>query len=252
MRNGAEEFLQKADELIDSKYIFADTRIAGVLKAIAASPDMMKLMESCLKGFDFEETFTKSFVASEDAPNRAEYVLPRGTKEMIALVFSVLLKIDAGEIDLGTFMKTFFYGDGSLFGSYALFTGTFVKPFRNAVKLIFDGLQEGNGERETQKNPGFMKARRLPEEAAVDEEVLAVVKRLVEKDENTLLSAGLEENRLTYALSVLRGFYAALEESEKDRIRTAFSGYMFMSEGLKNPNMNAVKIAKILKEGKLI
>ncbi|PWM70399.1 MAG: hypothetical protein DBX59_11135 [Bacillota bacterium] len=251
MQSGVEEFLRRADELIDSKYIFADARLAGTLKAIAASPDMMQLIGSCLKDFDFEDTFTRSFVASEDTPNRAEYLPPKATKEMIALVFSVLLKIDSGEIDLGAFMKTFFYGDGSLFGSYALFTGSFVKPFRNAVKLIFDGLQENAAENAPFK-AGFMKARKLPEDAAVDEDVLSVVKRLVEKDENTLLAAGLEESRLTYALSVLRGFYSALEESDRSRIKTAFSGYMFMSEGLKNPAMNAVKIAKILKEGKLV
>lgn len=254
MNGGAEEFLEKADELIQSKYIFADAKLAGMLKAVALSPAMMQLMGSCLKDFDFEETFTKSFVASEDNPMRAEYVAPTVTKEMIALVFSVLVKIDAGEIDLGTFMQTFFYADGSLFNSYAAFTGRFVKPFRNAVKLIFDGLKEESAPKAdlfSGKGP-FMKARKLPEDSAVDEQVLSVVKRLVEKDENTLISAGLEQDRLTHALSVLGGFSAALEDSDKERIKTAFAGYMFMCENLKKPELNAVKIAKILKEGKLV
>ena len=251
MQSDAEVFLQRADELIESKYIFADARLAAMLKAVAVSPEMMRLFGSCLKGFDFEETFTKSFIASEDTPNRAEYHPPKAIKEMIALVFSVLLKIDAGEIELGTFLNTFFYGDGSLFGSYSLFTGSFVKPFRNAVKLIFDGLKEEAEERPFSLG-GVMRARRLSADDAVDEDVLSVVKKLVEKDENTLLSSGLDEKRLAHALSVLRGFAAALEESDRSRIKTAFSGYMFMSEGLKNPAMNAVRIAKILKEGKLI
>lgn len=249
--NGAEEFIEKTDELIESKYIFADARLAGMLKAAVLSPSVLQLMGSCLKGFDFEKTFTESFSVSENDPQSAEYHAPPVTKDMLALVFTVLVKIDAGEIDLGAFMKTFFYGDGSVFGSYAAFTGQFVKPFRNAVKLIFDGLKESPSDGQFFPK-GAMKARTLPAESAVDEEVLSVVRKLAEKDKSALLSSGMEESKLAYALEVLGGFLSALEESDKERIKTAFAGYMFMCENLKKPDLNAVKIAKILKEGKLI
>lgn len=255
------EFLEKTDELIGSKYIFADAKLAGLLKTIAASPAVVSLMESCLKDFDFEKVFTESFVGSEDNSLISEYHAPASAKEMIALVFTVLIKIDSGEIDLGLFMKTFFYGDGSLFNSYAAFTEEFVKPFRNAVKLIFDGLEESRVHEGVpraaaivQSTPSLavMRKRKLPEDDAVDEQAISFVRKLLKNDESALMASGETEERLTLALGVTSGFLAALDESDRVRIQTAFAGYKFMCEALENVPLHVEKIEKILKERKML
>ncbi len=254
-------FLEKADELIYSKYIFADAKLAGLLKTVALLPSVLKLMESCLKDFDFEKVFTESFVGSEDNSLISEYRAPTSTRDMIALVFTVLIKIDSGEIDLGLFMKSFFYGDGSLFNSYTAFIEEFVKPFRNAVKLIFEGLEEGRLGKNTetpaparQIRQGFavMRKRKLPQSDAVDERAIDLARRLLRNDESALMASGESEERLALALGVTSGFLAALDESDRPRIQAAFAGYKFMCEGMEGVALNAEKIEKILKGGGLI
>lgn len=254
-------FLEKADELIESKYIFADAKLAGLLKTVAVSPAIVSLLESCLKDFDFEKVFTESFVGSEDNSLISEYHAPASAKDMIALVFTVLIKIDSGEIDLGLFMKTFFYGDGSLFNSYAAFTEQFVKPFRNAVKLIFDGLEESRFTERMPRMPSVaqsmpslavMRKRKLPEDDAVDEQAISFVRKLLKNDESALMASGEKEERLALALGVTSGFLSALDESDRLRIQTAFAGYKFMCEALPNVPLHAEKIEKILKERKML
>ena len=45
-------FLEKANELIESKYILADIKIVGLLKAIASSDTLMAIFKNCLTDFD--------------------------------------------------------------------------------------------------------------------------------------------------------------------------------------------------------
>ena len=43
-----ELFLSRADEFIESQYILADVKIAGLLKAIAGSETLLALFKNCL------------------------------------------------------------------------------------------------------------------------------------------------------------------------------------------------------------
>ena len=52
-------FLERADELISSKYILADIKIVNILKAIAGSETLIALFKSCLANFDYEDAKKK-------------------------------------------------------------------------------------------------------------------------------------------------------------------------------------------------
>ena len=106
-------FVEKADELINSKYILADIKIAGLLKSIALSDTLLALFKNCLTDFDFEKAKEKYLVKSPYlSSEKGEFVLPPNSRELLAFIFCVLVDIDAKRIVMGEFIsKYFFYYD---------------------------------------------------------------------------------------------------------------------------------------------
>ena len=136
-------FLEKADELIGCKYILADTKIVALLKAIACSQTILAVLQCSLNDFDFNTAMDKYLVRSQDDSAHGEYIVPSSSGDIIALGFSVLMAIDSKEIDFGVLLKEYFYADGSVFASYALFIEQVIKPFKNTVKTIVEGVISG-------------------------------------------------------------------------------------------------------------
>lgn len=248
-----ELFLEKADELIETKYIFADVKIAGLLKAVACSDVLVCMMENCLKSFDYEKVFASAFIKSDDDAH-GEYVRPEGTKEMLALVFSVLVKIDNKTLDLAALMKDYFYADGSLFNSFTMFTGEFVKPYKTAVKLLFENIMGGKIKSASGgiKHASEVTARRLPEELAVDNAAARAAAVLAEEDRAKFLSSGLPDETVADALTLLGGIASALEAGDKAAVKVAFTGYYYFAAEYKKLLLNAERLRVTLKNGKFL
>ncbi len=137
-------FLLRADEFIEGKYIVADVKIINMLKAIASSDTLLAIFKNCLDGFDFEEAKKKYLLESKvQSDNRGEFVLPTNTRELLALIFNILIKIDSKEIDFADFVTRYFFEDGSFSGGYQTFVNIMIKPFKNAVKDVMERVIEG-------------------------------------------------------------------------------------------------------------
>ena len=137
-------FLQKADELIDSKYIIADIKIVGLLKAIAASDTLVAIFKNCMTGFDYTAAQKKYLVKSKYlAEDKGEFVLPSSSRELLAFTFSILVDIDAKRIDFARFLNKYFYEDGSCSAGYTAFLNSMIKPFKNSVKMLMESVIEG-------------------------------------------------------------------------------------------------------------
>jgi len=246
-------FLEKADELIETKYIFADVKIAGLLKAVACSDVIVCMMENCLKNFDYDAVFATSFIKSDDDAH-GEYRRPDGTQELLALVFSVLVKIDNKTLELSALMKEYFYADGSLFNSFTLFTGEFVKPYKSAVKLLFENIMGGKLKSTSRgvKRTGEVKARRLPDELAVDNAAARAAETLAEEDRAKFLSSGLPDETVADALTLLGGLESALEAGDKAAVKVAFTGYYYFAAEFKKLMLNDERLRVTLKNGKFL
>ena len=137
-------FLLRADEFIEGKYILADVKIINLLKAIASSDTLLAIFKNCLDGFDFEEAKKRYLIDSKlQSENRGEFILPTNTRELLALIFNLLVKFDSKAIDLADFLSRYFFEDGSYSGSYESFVNAVIKPFRNAVYRIMQNVIEG-------------------------------------------------------------------------------------------------------------
>ena len=137
-------FIERADELIDSKYILADIKLAAMLKAIASSDTLIAIFKNCLTDFDYNEAQKKYLVKSPYlSTEKGEFILPSTSRELLAFIFNVLVDIDAKRIDLNAFIGKYFYVDGSFSSGYDAFITAMIKPFKNSVKMLMESVIDG-------------------------------------------------------------------------------------------------------------
>ena len=234
-------FLGKADELIDSKYIIADIKIVGLLKAIAASDTLIAIFKNCLTGFDYPAAQKKYLVKNKYlATDKGEFVLPSSSRELLAFVFSILVDIDAKRIDFAQFINRYFYEDGSFSAGYTAFLNSMIKPFRNSVKMIMESVIDGKLQDPVEAFTEEEKRRNMLERAAQEEKkkekelsekaygesVKAILKILLDdktKIKNSRLSEDIKEE-LTLIVDM---FANALNAADKDGIIYSFLAYKY-------------------------
>lgn len=131
-------FLEKCDEVMQSKFIIADTKISDLLKSIATSDLLYAFFRELTKNFDYPAACEKYMnYRPEGTSNKRKLLFPEDVGERLAFVFCLLIDFDSGRIDLGAFLQEYFYEDGSVYGSFYAFTNQVIKPFRNAVRTMF-------------------------------------------------------------------------------------------------------------------
>ena len=69
-------------------------------------------------------------------------LFPEDPAERLAFVFCLLMEFDNKTLDLGKFLQEYFYEDGSFYESFYAFCNQVIKPFRNAVKIMFTDSPE--------------------------------------------------------------------------------------------------------------
>lgn len=243
-REELDVFLEKADELIDGKYILADVKIAGVLRAIAASDTLMALFKNCLTDFDINEAKKKYLVKSQFlSSDKGEFVLPPNSRELLAFVLCILVDIDAKNISLSEFINKYFFEDGSFSSGYEAFVTAMIKPFRNSVKVLMESVLEGKlqdplealSEEEAKK----LKQKEEEETAAKKEKDLGkksyaasvrAIKAILLEDKQKIKASKKKvvvKNDIILVIDMLAN---AIESEEKDAVEYAFVAYKFMTK----------------------
>ena len=234
-------FILKADELIDSKYIIADVKIVGLLKAIAASDTLVAIFKNCLTGFDYPSAQSKYLVKSKYlAEGKGEFVLPPSSRELLAFVFSVLADIDAKRIDFPQFINKYFYEDGSFSAGYSAFLNSMIKPFKNSVKMIMESVIDGKLQDPVEAFLEEEERKKAEEQAAAEEkrkekelsqkvygESVKAIRGILLKDKTKVRNSRLNGDIKEEYILVIDMLANALESGDKDGIRYAFVAYKF-------------------------
>ncbi len=149
-------FLHRCDEVMRSRFIIADTKIGELLKAIASSDLLYAFFRDITKDFDYVAAQKKYLDYAPYGSSRGRKLLfPEDPQEKLAFIFCLLVEFDSKKRDLSAFLQEYFYEDGSVYESFYAFTNQVIKPFRNAVKVMFrDGMPqiEKRGEKSPLKN----------------------------------------------------------------------------------------------------
>ncbi|HIY78508.1 MAG TPA: hypothetical protein H9728_05640 [Candidatus Borkfalkia excrementavium] len=146
-------FLQKCDEVMQSKFIIADTKISDLLKSIASSDLLYAFFREATKNFDYPAAQKKYMnYMPEGTAGKRKLLFPEDPEERLAFVFCLLVDFDNKRIDLSDFLSEYFYEDGSVYESFYAFCNQVIKPFKNAVKVMFRGWQAPRAESSASEN----------------------------------------------------------------------------------------------------
>ena len=256
-------FVERADDLIDSKYILADVKIVNLLKAVACSDVLLAIFKNCLSDFDFHLAKKKYLVKNAfQGGDKGEFILPPNSRELLAFIFSVLVEIDNKNIQLGEFINKYFYVDGSYSSGYSAFVNAMIKPFRNSVKLLMESVIEGSiqdpiealVEKETQKQKEL---KELEEKEKREKELLkksygasvkAVKEQLLEQ-KLKIKASKLKTEKIEEIILLIDMLANVIESEDKDAINYAFISYKFMARAYKRFFFfKARKITKLIKD----
>lgn len=237
-------FLEKADEVISSKYILANVKIVNLLRAIATSQSLVAIFKSCLNSFDYESAQKKYFVKNKYLPdNRGEFILPSNSKELLALIFNVLMDIDSKRLDLGELINKYFYVDGSSSAGYDNFVNAMIKPFKNSVKILMESVIEGKVQdpiealTEEENRRAKEKEERAQQEKIERElsrkiygENVKKIKEIMLADKTKIKASKLSEDVKEEFLLVTDMLANVVDGEDKSALTYAFIAYKYMAK----------------------
>lgn len=244
IREELDAFIERADELIDSKYILADIKIVNLLKTIASSDTLLALFKNCLTDFDYSLAQKKYFVKSKYlSSDKGEFILPPNSRELLAFIFNLLVDIDAKRIDFANFLNKYFYVDGSFSAGYDAFINAMIKPFKNSVKMLMDSVLEGKlqdpVEALVEEEERRAKQKELEEKQALREKELLEkayglsvknIKELLTADKQNIKKSKLSETEKADIILVIDMLANVIESEDKDAIDYAFIAYKYMAK----------------------
>ncbi|MBQ8427187.1 MAG: hypothetical protein IJX16_05465 [Clostridia bacterium] len=244
IREELDAFIERADELIDSKYILADIKIVNLLKTIASSDTLLALFKNCLTDFDYSLAQKKYFVKSRYlSSDKGEFILPPNSRELLAFIFNVLVDIDAKRIDFATFLNKYFFVDGSFSAGYDAFITAMIKPFKNSVKMLMDSVLEGKlqdpVEALVEEEERRAKQKEIEEKETLKEKELLEkaygtsikkIKDLLTVDKQKVKKSKFSETEQKDIILIIDMLANVIESEDKDAIDYAFIAYKYMAK----------------------
>ena len=129
-------FAERANAMIESKYILAAKKISSLLKGIVSISYLMDTVSHCLKNFSYANEFARNRKLVPDGSQvKSKLTLPNDKTRLFTFVFCLLAEIDSGERDLTKFLNEYFDAP-SLNDSYQSFCADVIIPFKKAGESI--------------------------------------------------------------------------------------------------------------------
>ena len=124
------------NELIDGKFILADSKISKILKDITESKEVYNLLSECMANFNFEREFIRAKIKLPTKPGY--FKMPDEKYKILPMVFCILVDISKHKIDFQSFLKDYFSVEDGKISEYENFANEVIKPFRNAISDMFE------------------------------------------------------------------------------------------------------------------
>ena len=256
-------FLERGEELVNTKYILADVKLAGFLKSIAVSDTLLALFKNCLTDFNYEKAQKTYLVKTPGVSHdKGEFILPSNTRELLAFVFTILVDIDAKRLDINSFLNKYFFIDGSSSSAFNAFINGMVKPFISAVKVLMESVLEGSLQdpveallEEEERRIKEQEEREIS--LKKEKEMLAKaygislkeIKEILLADKQKIKESRLsDQNKEEYTL-IIDMFANVIESEDKDAINYAYLAYKYLANSKKIFFFGRVrKISKLVKD----
>ena len=214
-------FLSATDELINSKYILADSKVGAILKAVAQSRMLYETFEYVTYGYDYSAAKSVCFVDGGVS-------LPQKDEDVLAFVFLTLMEIDAGREDVMRILNDYFGGDN---GMQNIAEKTFGKIISGEMPTV------GKGEK---------KAENAESQNFKTEKKASAVSYAITLAEDEFARSGSDgAEELAYILKELRD---AEEKSDADKITLACLALKYAVKSVKRPKLDTDAIFEEVSE----
>lgn len=181
------------NEMIDGKFILADSKISKILKDITESKEVYNLLSECMANFNFEREFIRAKIKLPTKPGY--FKMPDEKYKILPMVFCLLVDISKQKIDFQTFLRDYFSVEDGKISEYENFANEVIKPFRNAISDMFElPLVIEERIQKIQKNdPLQNRKERMEEQKRIEQEQK---EREMEEQTNTQVEEQPKEEKL--------------------------------------------------------
>ena len=138
MHQNLDKFSASLNAFYSSRLIIVDKTISDFLKILASDNDYMAIVADSARTSSFKQEFQKAIVNDE---NGLSFRLPMNRRHIITLVVGLLFEFDRKDISVIEFVRKFYPMEAS-HDSYIAFCDNIIKPFGEAFKAVYLGLEE--------------------------------------------------------------------------------------------------------------
>ncbi len=221
-----QRFFNACDEIVKGSYLQAESRIAEVLRSIAACPALVKLFTAVTDGYDFPAA-KNAYLRAPKGRLGVAALLPAERSEVLAYVFCLLVELDAGSIRFNDFLLRYFHTDGSYTGSYTVFADRVVRPFRDIVRDCF---------------PDFSPSGKATLLRKKRDELLGALSERLQEERARIASLDLNETDAAGGDAILSAACEAANRRDARELTALLTGYRYF---LRNVRAEGISTAAI-------
>ena len=249
-----QNFNEKMSNLVNSKFIVAEKKIAEVLISISDSILLFELFKHVSEDFDYQTV--KSVCFAHDVQGNGYFKLPKSDVDVLALGFAVLSEIDSGEIDIIDLCNEYFPTVEGKQRSYSLFATQFLIPFQQTALKFAKAMVENQGfnevkeeksiplEEQTEKQANTIEEKEFTKQRTVIGcEYIEQLKRQAVEIADTLKRGREPYDELAFILEELQEYVNA---RNLRGITLAVTALKHIKRETKKVDVNLDKISKII------
>ena len=216
-------FTERANAMIESKYILAAKKISSLLKGVVSISILMDNVSHCLKSFSYATEFARNrkFVA-DGSQIKTKLTLPVDKVKLFTFVFCLLAEVDSGSRDFTKFLNEYF-NSSSLNDSYDAFCAEIIVPFKKAGENI---IKEADPDCEdllaVQKGLEFFDAEPIYMTPAVNDAVLTILSKIMVRLDNDFQGDGQDRAE---CVAITDAFFSAFLTKNPKLISITWIGF---------------------------
>lgn len=255
-------FINLLDELIQSRYLFANSKIFDVITHINSSKLLSQTFSYFTEGYDFKTALVEAF---NDLDGKKYFELPVKNTEVLAFVYSLLREINYKNLQL-TDLLDYFDSTKNYENAFKNFANAVLVPFKSYVYQIGvqminvtqtgeESLINANSIEEEPLNQSVIEKTvisKAGDNATAFENSLATIIRLLDLDRLAVQESRLSSSDTHELMYLLDLFEEKIREKDKEKIRLIYLAYVYAVRPFKKLKCNIKRITEIMMEEKII
>lgn len=204
-----DRFEEKCIALRDGKFIMSKDRIASILRLLASNEDMIELIKACNKHFNYNAELRQCKGGSIKGK---QFKLPTQAEKVVALVTGLLYDFDRKPNEFNLFLSENFVGENPT-EQFKQFYDAIIIPYKdNMITLL----------KQDASRPSFGDDEEKP--LLISDSIKEQLFPLIDALTTSILSASIPETKYQECVTVLEGFYYAIETADERLVRAMWLG----------------------------